>query len=476
MTRKLSVRLSTLFIATAVSACAATGYERGAWQRMAEIRKGAAAGAQSGTGEIGRDAQLSPFDGPAAGSTGQDIALDGSLARYLAYAAANNPALQAAFEDWRAAVHGIARARRLPEPTLSYSAFVRRIETRVGPQRQRFGLRQMLPWPGKLRAGADAAASAAEVQERRFQARGLRVQKDVAEAYWSLWLLGRTRAIKEEQRVLLVQLAEMLRGRIAVGSGSLAELAQVDLEVSRLDDALTGLEEDQRQAQADLRYAVGAPAGTAMTMADAPPVLGLPGPRVSELRALARGNPEVMTHEATAAMSEHRARRAAAEGRPSLIVGLDYIDIGESVMPEAPDSGKDAIAVNVAVSLPLWQGSYGSERARARAEAAAARARRRDAESRAEAMVERALAHVHHCVHRVDLYEKTLIPQGETVYQAIIGEYQTGGSALASALMAHRNLLDMRLLHARNQAAHAQSWARLEAIVGREITRNGSHH
>ena len=84
-----------------------------------------------------------------------------SLADCLVYAALNNPGLEAAFYRWRAAVERIPQARSLPDPQFTYRYYIREVETRVGPQRQAFGLAQTVPWPGKLEHRAGEAAQAA---------------------------------------------------------------------------------------------------------------------------------------------------------------------------------------------------------------------------------------------------------------------------------------------------------------------------
>lgn len=440
--------LAALSTAIALPACATTAYEHGAWQRVERHRD------HTGSPDAAR---------PALDSA--------TLDSYLAYAAAHSPTLEARFEDWRGAVHAIARSRRWPEPQLTYGVFLRRIETRVGPQRQRFGLRQMLPWPATLRASADAAASAALAAERRFQAEGLALESRVAETYWRLWQLGRTRALRVEQRALLDQLAEMTRARIAVGKASLADAAQIDLAIARLDDTVAGLDEDRDRAEADLRAAIGAPPEQPVPVADDEPTLALPGATAAELRAQARSHPGVTAHAAMAEAGEHRARGARSRAWPRLTLGVDYIDVGPATAGDPPDSGKDAVVANLGLSLPLWRGSYRSEAQSAEAQAAAARARQRAAASASDASVTRASTDVAASARRVRLHERTLLPQSDTTYHAVIGAYQSGTSALADALVAQRTVLELRIQHATALADHARAWARLEAIVGHDVAR-----
>ncbi|MDY0040341.1 MAG: TolC family protein, partial [Desulforhabdus sp.] len=69
---------------------------------------------------------------------------------YLAYAALNNAGLKAAFLRWQAALEKIPQVTALPDPRFSYGYYIQSVETRVGPQNNRFGLLQTFPWFGKL--------------------------------------------------------------------------------------------------------------------------------------------------------------------------------------------------------------------------------------------------------------------------------------------------------------------------------------
>jgi outer membrane protein, heavy metal efflux system len=65
----------------------------------------------------------------------------------------------------------------MPEPQFTYGLYLSRVETRVGPQRHRFSLSQVLPRPGRLAANADAASFDARSAERKFDAMTLAVAR-----------------------------------------------------------------------------------------------------------------------------------------------------------------------------------------------------------------------------------------------------------------------------------------------------------
>ncbi len=423
--------------------------------------------------EVGTPETATPAAAAAEGHAGRagGTHFDGTLAAYVAYAMRHSPSLRASFDRWRAAVLHISRARRLPEPTLSFGYFLQSVETRVGPQQFRLSLSQAFPWPTKLSAGADASSAMARAAERRFDAESLALRRQVATAYYALWRVRRTRALLGEQREVLRGLSDSARGRVETGGASLADMAQAELGLARLEDRIDGLSEDARAAAARLLAVVGAPTGTAAPTGDAAPPSGLPAQDEATLLRVAYDNPRIVAFDRVADASDAAARREAADRWPSFMLGVDWIETGPAAMPNVPDSGKDALIAMASVRLPLWWGSYTDAVGAAHAEGAAARADGAASRFAARQELEDALSAVRDAERRIRLYEGTLLPQAQTVYGSVLGGYQAGRSTIAATLLAERDVLELDVSLAKARADHATAWARLEQVVGREVAR-----
>jgi outer membrane protein TolC len=362
----------------------------------------------------------------------------------------------------------ISRARRIPEPVIKYSYFVRSIETRVGPQQHKLSLMQSFPWPTALSAGADAASAKARAAQRRFDAEALAVKQAVADAYWRLWLLREEHHLKNEHDLVLETLAGTVRGQVRTGAASLADLNQVELGIARHHDHHGAHHEEQRVAAADLLRAIGATADGQGLNATDTPFEGLPSTGDQALHEAARQHPRIEATELMASSSDSQVRAEAAERAPSLLAGLDWIVVGAG--PTVTEkSGQDAVIVTAGLSVPLWGRNYRDAMSAARAEGAAYRADRDAALQTADAQLAAALSAVRGAQRRIDLYRNTLIPQAETTFQSVLGGYQSGRSTVTSALLAQKELLELQLELARNRAHHARAWAVLEAVVGRPV-------
>ncbi|MEM6295508.1 MAG: TolC family protein [Myxococcota bacterium] len=399
-----------------------------------------------------------------------DVSFDGTLAAYTAYAYARSPALRASFETWRAATHRPEQERRMPEPTVSYTAFVRAVETRVGPQRHRLSASQRFPWPTTLRAGGEAATLEAVAAQRRFESHALRIAAEIAEAYWLLWRIERELQVHQGEIEVLQSLSEQVRGRVAVGVAELSDLAQLDLQLSRARDRHASLGRRKRAASAGLVRILGAPDRTPTPVASIEPEAAPPAESIDRLAASAGEHPNVRAFVSLSDAARQRERKARAERAPSFGIGVDWILTGETAAsPALADTGKDAVAVSLSLQVPLWTRVYRAAQSQASAEAAAHRSRAIDARNGVLAEVRQHAELLEDASRRVAFYDNTLIPQGTTAFESVLASYATGRSTVAELLLAERALISLRSERLVALADYGVELARLERAVGRPV-------
>ena len=89
--------------------------------------------------------------GSAALSAGEsDETVAASLPAYLEQVRSHDAWIDEARLRWEAVEARLPAAGALPDPELTYGYFLESVETRVGPQNQKFGLSQKIPWPARL--------------------------------------------------------------------------------------------------------------------------------------------------------------------------------------------------------------------------------------------------------------------------------------------------------------------------------------
>lgn len=390
---------------------------------------------------------------------------DPSLEDYLAAAASSDPGLVAAFMEWKAALAGVPGASSLPDPVFTWGYYIENVETRVGPQRQRFALRQSFPWFGTLSAREGIAAAEARAAFERFEQRRLSLFYGVTKAYGEYYLLGRRIEIAKSTLDLVEQWEEVARMRYAAGSQDFEALTRIEIERLRLEDRVRALEDSRRPAVEELRGLVGFSADHVPPFPPTLPVLETAA-EDSLMRSVEEENPGVRALGHIVMRNEEAARLAGKLSWPDFTIGLDWIDTGDALNPSAPESGKDPWMVSLSVKLPIWFGSNSAAREAAAARLEMSRYRLRDERQALRARAERALFEYRDALSRKELYDDALIPRAEEAQEVSLRAYESGKVGFLRVLEAQRLLLDLRLEREEASVAATVGAAELMMLSG----------
>ena len=391
-----------------------------------------------------------------------------SLGEYLEYAASNNPGLRAAFHDWTSRLKRVPSVSSLPEPVFSYMYFGESVETRVGPQRQRFSLRQAFPWFGTLGARESVAEQEAWAAYRRFQAKRLELAFEVRKAYSEYYLLGRRIAIARSTLDLLRGWESISRTRFETGRSGRSDMVRIEIEIARLENELRGLEDSKGPVEESIRSALGGPDTLRIPY---PSVMPSPAPIEADtvIAAIMKNNPSILALDHMILREEGAVRLAGKSSWPDFSLGFDYIETGPAIDPGMPDSGKDPWMVSLSLKLPIWIGRNRALKDEAVARLEMNRYSRKDTENGLRAGAEKALSEYRDAAAGTDLYSGTLIPKAEESLAVTLKEYEGGDADFLHVLEAQRLLLELRLEMEEALVTREIRAAQLEMLAGREF-------
>jgi hypothetical protein len=258
-----------------------------------------------------------------------------ALAEYLRYAALQNAALKAAFEDWKAALEQIPQAKALPDPRFTYGYFIEEVETRVGPQRQRFNLTQTFPWFGTIAARTDAAAAAAQAAYLRYEARKLSLFNEVKNAFYEYVYLASAIDIAKENLVLLRHFEEVARAKYIAATAQHPDVIRAQVAVAKLEDRLKSLQELRGPIVARLNAALNRPTQAALPWPRRPETSAVQVTPEALFAALRRQNPQLGAKEFELHGAQSRIELAKKKFYPEVGLGLDWIDTGHAYLESA---------------------------------------------------------------------------------------------------------------------------------------------
>ncbi len=395
-----------------------------------------------------------------------------TLADYLKYAALNNPGLEAAFNQWKAALEMVSQVTSLPDPRFNYAYYIEEVETRVGPQQHMFGISQTFPWFGKLKLKGNVALEAAKAEREQYEKTKLELFYRVKSAFYEYYYVGRAVAITREHIKLITNLESVARTRFKAGHASHAAVIQAQVEMGKLDDRLRALESLREPIVARLNAALNRPSNDFLPW---PQTIPHHNPAFTDEEAfawLAERNPDLNRLDFLAEKEHFAMKLAGKNYYPDITVGLDYVDTDEALMPGTPDSGKDPVIAKASVNLPIWYPKYRAAEREARLRHAAVQEQRVNTENQLEADLKLALYHFRDAERKIDLYRDTLIPLADQSLKVAQLGFQAGKVSFLSLIDAERLLLEFQLAYERALADRAKRLAEIETLVNKDLSRN----
>lgn len=391
-----------------------------------------------------------------------------SLADYLRYAAAHNAGLEAAFNRWQAALERIAQRESLPNPRFTFAHFVEEVETRVGPQTQRFGLVQPYPWFGKLKLRGQVAGSEAEVAFQQYEATRAELFFDLKKAYFEYGFLYRAISITEDNIQLLDHLEAVARSKLKAGA-SQAGVLKAQVELGKLDDRLKSLRDLRGPLMSRLNATLNRPHDAELAWPKDVQPSDVVLDEAALFERLDRTNPELGALQSQIGKAEHVVALARKAYYPDLAFGLDYVVTDDALMANVPDSGKDPIVAMITLDIPIWRGAYRAGVTEARFALEAAGNARLDHGNRAEAELTLALYRVRDAERKIDLYRDTLVPQADQALKIAETVYRSGKGDFLDLIDAERLLLEFQLAAERAFADREIALAEIEKLIGAPI-------
>jgi outer membrane protein TolC len=395
-----------------------------------------------------------------------------SLPDYLAYAALNNPGLEAAFYRWKAALERIPQARALSDPQFTFRYYVIEQGMRDGDMRFMYEIAQMIPWFGKLELRGDIAVQEAQSQFQRFRMEKLKLLNRVKQAHYEYYYLTRAVAVTQASLQQLQLIEDAARFRYAAGTGSQGDLIRAQVEMGKLQNDLHSMQDMRSPTLAKLNAALNRPAEAE---------LPTPGPILEEkvtvgdaqlVAWLKESSPDLKAMDFDIAREKRSIELARKDYYPDLMIGYEY-DQMFSAPGDMTGSMKNPAALMLSVNLPVWWDKYAAGVREAQARTWAAQKDKAEKSNAMESDLKMAAYSYRNAMRKIVLYRDTLLPRAREALKSLLAGYKTGGAGFSDVIDAQRILLDFELSYERAMADAQQGLSEMEMLVGRTIPREG---
>jgi outer membrane protein TolC len=382
------------------------------------------------------------------------LTTNSGLEEFLTYAMLNHPDVEAAYYDWAASVERITQARSFPDPQLTFQMDVQGVVTSIMP-----GLMGNIPWPEKLRVGAQIASAESQAKYFTFQSAVLGSAFAVKRAYYELHFLAEKIRVNQETLQLLSDLQKLAQAQNEVGKATLDDVLRAQIEEDRLGTELASLEDSRNSLMARFKAALGMKAEE-----PTPPMpqhfqstpLDLTADKLLE-RAFAQ-NTRLKAMEADVRAAEASVLLARKARLPDLSLGFMGDVKANPTLYRLPGSPGT-------LSLPIWRDKIAAQIAEAQANKGSAQARL-SAEQLALAadFAERTLRY-REATRNLGLLNDRLLPKARQSLEVARSGYLAGQIGFLNLTDSERTLLAFELDKVESATQREVVLAELSLIV-----------
>jgi outer membrane protein TolC len=393
---------------------------------------------------------------------------DTTLNSLIDEALKNNPQIQAAYSNWRAAWYKIKPAQSLPDPMAKYGFFGDSIETRVGPQEHKFSASQKIPFPGKLDLKGKAQAKHAEMLQEEYEAAKREIIKNVKFVYYDIFWVDQAVQITEEEKSILENLEKVAQRKYESNLSPQQDVIKAQVELSKLIDKLFLLGRNRKSLAAKMNSILNRPVETELGVVEsAEPIEFIY--ELSQLLEMAReSRQELLAASLAVERAQYEKSLAGLDFFPDLTLGFAYIQIDSGDTTHVND-GKDAWMGTVAINVPIWFDRLGAQIREKKATLEASESNYQNMENSVEYEVGDLYFKVTTYKDIILLYRTALIPQTEQAFEAARTGYEAGEVDFLNWLDSERVLLQTRLAYYKAIVDYQKSIAYLERVVGRDL-------
>lgn len=390
-----------------------------------------------------------------------------SLDHLVQEALKRNPEIQSAERRVRALRARVPQARSLPDPMVAagWTGTPLPFDVQGGfpPSARTFSVSEEFPFPGKLKLRGQIAGREAAAAQWDYERVRRRVVEQVKVAYYNYFNTQKALQITRKDQQLLEKLEKIAEVRYQVGKGIQQDVLRAQVELSRLLGRLTILEQQEKTARARLNTLLfrdpNAPLGRAESVQQAAFPYTL-----DDLLQLARKNDPGLKRDARLVERSQLAVNLAAKAYDP--------DFRVSYVYQQRPMLRDSQGFSVGINIPIF---YKSKQRQGVAEATqdkiGARRQMQNQLTSVNFEVQQQYLAAKASEGLVRLYSQAIVPQSSLALDSSMASYEVGKVDFLSLLDNFSNVLDYEINYYRELSNFQIALARLEPLVGRELTK-----
>ena len=397
----------------------------------------------------------------------------GELKTLVKRAVEMNPKVKTLQARLNMAREDIPIGTHLPDPVFSIgllnvpvNTFSFRQEAMTGTA---LNLSQTIPFPGALKAKADVKAMDTLIVKQEIADLKNQIAQQMAVLYFNLQEKRREIALAKESVDLLKQISLVAKRKFEVGTASLENVVQVEVQITRVRDKIEALKGEEQSLQAQINAFLLRNDKVFVATQKIRPIPNRVFVTDTLLKWAAKNRPLLKGIKLYQSKAVLKQKEVEKKYYPNFKVGMQYTL--RSYNKNTGVNYPDFLGLVVGVTIPLGYG--GSIKAEVNKSRYLQDYYGQQFHSSLQ-MLQQSFGQINAQMNalrsREKLLEKTLLPQALQAYQAAIADYQVNKIDFVNVIKAEDNILKIKTELAKLRTNYSVQLAQITYLTGTQLT------
>ena len=377
--------------------------------------------------------------------------------------------LQSVKKELEAKLESYSQVVQLEDILGQFSSFVKELDTKVGTAQHQTSIKQSYPFPGALSLKANIAEQEVRIAKEKYEIAIRDTVTQLKETFYEWVYLPQAIRITKEHLKLLKELEAVASVHFRTGKGGFNDIIKAQIKISKLKDDLINLEEEKGVVEAKLAWFFNISSPFSIEPPDSQLLIPitLPAPELVNIAFKHRQELKLLFEEIK--KSEMAIQLAEKKYYPDLTPGFSYFEdrkgrrVGTVKTSESFETTPDT-------QPKLWFGENDAYIREAKLNYQSLLKKLQDHKEGLRFQVKKFFYQLDKAKRAVELYKNSLLPLAQKALEVSIAEYKTGKTDFLSLLDAETTLLNFDLDYQGALRSHGQNKARLEQLVGKQLS------
>ena len=332
------------------------------------------------------------------------------------------------------------------------------------------GLSQKIPFPGALSSASDVKSVDTLIVQQEIADLKNNIGKNVSELYFRLQLNREEITLAEKSIMLLKQISNVVKRKYEVGTASLQNVIQVEVQITRVKDKIETLKGKENSAQAQLNALLLKNDESNILTSNIVDINNKNLNTDSLLSLAAKNRPALKSINLLSHKAELMQKQAEYSFYPNFNFGLQYSQRDHNAATGAAFHG--LLSVVVGVTLPI---NYGGNKTAKVEKAKYLQGLYNDKFNSSLQLLQQSFGKINAKLAELESREKlivtTLLPQAEQAYKSSIADYQVSKIDFVNVIKAEEDIIKINTELAKVRTDYQTKIAQLEFLSGTNFSK-----